>query len=98
MSVDLIKDLVFLIIFCQALQVIASRKSFASRCARARGFCLYGDAQRGVRQCVHPTSLHIVYFIPSSLPEKTYKHGNVVLGEKKQTGEDFKGPGFVRLL
>lgn len=56
-------------------------------CARTRGFCLYGDARRGVRQCVHPTPLRIVYFIPSSALKKIYRHGTVVLGKKKPKQE-----------
>lgn len=67
----------------------------------ARGSCPYGDARRGVRQCVHPTPLRIVYFIPSS-PLK--KSTNMALfcvvwgGGGERTGEDLKGPGFVRFL
>ena len=46
-----------------------------------------------------PLSIPCILFPPPPL-KKIYKHGTVVLGGKKKphTGEDLKGPGFVRLL
>lgn len=106
MSVDLIKDLVFLIIFCQALQAIASReKSFASRCARARGGFFFLGVCTGmlgalsVSVCTLPLSVLFILLPPPRLPEKKNPLFCVVLerGEKKGKKKK-KALGFVRLL